>query len=74
MTRNYVEIAKRYLDDVLAGREPACKWVKAACKRQREDLKRQRSKAWTYARGDGHGPPQRLGLAEVPVSVIAVRA
>lgn len=48
MSRNYVEIAARYIDDVLTGKEPACKWVKAACKRQRRDLKREKSKAWPY--------------------------
>lgn len=48
MKRDYVGIANRYIDDVLAGREPACKWVKAACKRQRRDLKAAKGKAWAY--------------------------
>lgn len=35
---DYVAIAAQYADDVLAGRIPACKWAKAACQRQRDDL------------------------------------
>jgi phage terminase large subunit-like protein len=35
-----VERANRYIRNVLDGTQPACKWVKAACKRQRDDLKR----------------------------------
>jgi phage terminase large subunit-like protein len=34
----YLAIAAKYVDDVLSGRVPACKWVKAACQRQRDDL------------------------------------
>lgn len=48
MSRDYVAIANRYVDDVLTGRIPACKWVKLACQRQRNDLKRARTKAWPY--------------------------
>lgn len=32
--------AERYMRDVLAGRIPACKWIRLACARQRDDLKR----------------------------------
>jgi len=46
--RDYVGIAKKYCADVLSGREPACKWVKLACKRQRRDLARQRTRGWGY--------------------------
>jgi len=35
---DYVAIAAQYVDGVLSGRVPACKWVKAACQRQRDDL------------------------------------
>lgn len=35
-----VERANAYIDGVLSGSIPACRWVKAACKRQRDDLKR----------------------------------
>ena len=30
--------ANRYIDGVLSGEIPACKWVKLACQRQRNDL------------------------------------
>lgn len=34
--------AAAYVDGVLSGAIPACKWVRLACKRQRDDLKRKR--------------------------------
>jgi phage terminase large subunit-like protein len=37
---DYIKVAQRYADDVVKGRIPACKWVKAACQRQKDDLKR----------------------------------
>lgn len=37
--RDYVGIANGYIDDVLSGKIPACHWVKAACARQKRDLK-----------------------------------
>ena len=37
---DYVGLANGYIDDVLAGRIVACKWVKLACRRQRDDLAR----------------------------------
>ena len=43
--RNYCAIAEKYIDEVLSGKRPACKFVKQACKRQRDDLKRKR---WKY--------------------------
>ena len=36
--RDYVGIASRYVDDVISGAKPACKWVRLACERQRRDL------------------------------------
>lgn len=42
---DYVGRANQYIADVLTGKVPACKWVKAACERQRQDLKR---KKWKY--------------------------
>lgn len=42
---SHAETARQYVDDVLAGRIAACKWVRLACKRQRDDLKRKR---WRY--------------------------
>lgn len=35
---NYVERAQRYSKSVVAGEIDACKWVKAACQRQMDDL------------------------------------
>jgi phage terminase large subunit-like protein len=42
--KDYVAKANQYVDDVLAGRIIACKWVKLACQRQRDDL----AKTWEY--------------------------
>ncbi|AKM43977.1 terminase [Burkholderia contaminans] len=36
----FVDTANQYIDDVLASRIVACKWVKLACERQRRDLAR----------------------------------
>ena len=36
--RDYPAIARQYIDDVLSGLRPACKWVRLACERQRRDL------------------------------------
>lgn len=38
--RDFVAIANQYVADVLAGTIPACKWVRLACQRQRDDLAR----------------------------------
>lgn len=35
---DYIAIARQYAADVLAGRIPACKWVRLACERQTRDL------------------------------------
>ena len=37
-SRDYVQIARQYADDVTSGKIPACKWVKLAVKRQADDL------------------------------------
>lgn len=42
---DYVAIGTQYAHDVVAGIIPACKWVRAACQRQLDDLER---KDWTY--------------------------
>lgn len=54
---NYAAIAHEYALDVLAGQIPACKWVKAACQRQLDDLERSANDpAWPfYFDGDGAG-------------------
>lgn len=38
--RDYLAIAKKYARDVSIGKILACKWVKLACQRQTEDLKK----------------------------------
>ena len=35
---DYVDKAKRYITKVLDGKIPACRWVKFACLRQKQDL------------------------------------
>lgn len=45
---SHLEKANRYVDDVIAGRVAACKWVMAACQRQKRDLKRIGKKDWPY--------------------------
>ena len=46
---DHVGVAHRYAKEVLAGRIPACKWVKAACQRQLDDLDRERNDPdWPY--------------------------
>lgn len=37
---NFTKILGGYVDDVLSGKIPACKWVKLACERHLKDLKR----------------------------------
>lgn len=44
MTRDYCAIGLQYAKDVVAGRIPAGRFVKAACKRQIDDLKRWKGK------------------------------
>ncbi len=41
--RDYSAIALKYAKDVVAGREVACKWVKLACKRHLDDLRRSKT-------------------------------
>lgn len=43
--KKYHDIARRYAEDVVAGKILACHWVKQACRRQLADLKR---KNWKY--------------------------
>ena len=45
---SYTGIAKRYAHDVVAGKVPACKWVRQACQRQLDDLKRFKGKGSPY--------------------------
>ncbi len=48
MTRDFCALAQRYAKDVVAGKIPAGRFVKAACKRQIEDLKRWKAKGAAY--------------------------
>ena len=45
---SYADIAKMYAERVVAGEILACKWVKAACKRQLNDLKKFKGKSSPY--------------------------
>lgn len=47
-SRNYTQIARQYADDVIAGKIPACKWVKLAAKRQISDLEKYSGSRSTY--------------------------
>jgi len=38
--RDYCKVARRYAEQVVSGKIPACQWVKRACQRQIDDLKR----------------------------------
>jgi hypothetical protein len=44
----HVDKAHAYVSDVLAGRIPACRWVKKACRRHLDDLKRAKTRTWPY--------------------------
>jgi len=44
----HVAAAERYIDDVLSGEIPVCKWIKLACQRHRADLKAEKRKAYPY--------------------------
>lgn len=48
-TKDYTRIAKRYAEDVVSGKIPACHWVKCACQRQLDDLQRAKTdSSWPY--------------------------
>jgi phage terminase large subunit-like protein len=47
-SRDYPAIALQYATDVLSGAIPACKWVRLACQRQLNDLKRKTSEAFPW--------------------------
>jgi len=48
MTFEHVENAEAYVDRVISGRIPACKWVKLACERHRRDMASSIKKRWPY--------------------------
>jgi phage terminase large subunit-like protein len=45
--------AARYVEDVLSGKQIACKWVKLACKRQRDDLRKSKKKEFRWHFDEG---------------------
>lgn len=46
--KDYAAIATQYAEDVVAGRIPACKWIRLACQRQLNDLQRQNTPGFPY--------------------------
>ena len=46
--KDYVAIATQYATDVVEGRILTCKWVRLACQRQLDDLKRQGTEGFPY--------------------------
>jgi phage terminase large subunit-like protein len=44
----YVAAAEAYVDDVLSGRRPACKYERLACERHRRDKRRSMLRTWPY--------------------------
>lgn len=47
MRRPHVAKARQYMEGILSGEIPACKWVRLACERQRCDLERA-AEGWVY--------------------------
>lgn len=47
-TIDYCRKAQRYIDKVLTGKIPACRFVRQACERQQRDLGRAKSGRWRY--------------------------
>lgn len=67
--RDYLALAEQYVDSVLSGARPACKWERLACERHRRDLARQAGDdAFAYvfnpelvdAKGKTYRPAQRV--------------
>lgn len=44
----HVALAEQYVDEVLTGRIPVCRWIKLACQRHRDDLQRAEGEAFPY--------------------------
>ena len=47
-TFHNVNAANKYARDIVAGRIPACKWVKLSCQRHLDDLKKEKTKKYPY--------------------------
>ena len=45
---DYTRKAARYIEGVLSGRIPACRFVRQACERQRRDLEKAKTGKWRY--------------------------
>lgn len=60
----HVAKAQRYIREVLAAKIPACEWVKRACRRHREDMKRSRQKAYPF-KFDGARAEKACQFAEL---------
>ena len=48
MTQDYCRKAARYIEKVLSGKQPACRFVRLACERQQADLARAKGGRWKY--------------------------
>lgn len=46
--KDFIALAAQYQADVIAGRVPACRWVRQACERNRRDLDRQGAEDFPY--------------------------
>ena len=47
-TVDHIAILNSYVKDVLSGDMPACKWIRLACERHKNDLARAKTKDWPY--------------------------
>ena len=56
--------AERYVDDVLSGRQVACKWVRLACERHRRDLENGNRARAAIRRDDGQDGDRVFQAAE----------
>lgn len=45
---NHTQVAVQYCADVLSGKQVSCKWVRLACQRNIDDLRKQKSADWPY--------------------------
>jgi phage terminase large subunit-like protein len=65
--RDYVQIARGYVDDVLSGRIVACRWVKLACARDDRDRGRVLSDPdWPYVWSDEQAVDACAFLEQLP--------
>jgi phage terminase large subunit-like protein len=59
-----VDQANKYARDIVAGRLPACRWVKLACQRHLDDLSASRGRSYPY-KFDAAAAQQKLTLIEL---------